>query len=138
MAFTDYFLNTITKKYAVFKGRATRSEYWFFMLFMWLILIAIVQIMGFFGKAFVAHKAGIFVFIIFYLALLLPSLAVTVRRLHDTGNSGWMILIRIIPIIGGLIIFIFTLMDSNPVANKYGKNPHLIEENLVDHLIEEF
>ncbi|GAA5513385.1 inner membrane protein YhaH [Deinococcus carri] len=57
------------------------------------------------------------------LALFLPSLAVTIRRLHDTGRSGWWVLISLIPLIGGLVLFIFLVLDSQPGPNKWGPNP---------------
>ena len=60
---------------------------------------------------------------LYYLAVLIPTLAVTVRRLHDTGRTGWWILIGLIPVIGGIVLLIFMLLDSEPGANQYGPNP---------------
>ena len=57
------------------------------------------------------------------LAVLIPSIAVTVRRLHDTGRTGWWILIGLIPVIGGIVLLIFMLLDSEPGENQYGPNP---------------
>ena len=71
----------------------------------------------------VAAKPLSFLLIIFYLAILLPTMAVGVRRLHDTGRSGWFLLISLIPIIGGIVLLVFTVTDSTPGANQYGPNP---------------
>lgn len=75
------------------------------------------------------------VMIIYVLIVFIPSLAVTVRRLHDTGKSGWYILLNLIPYVGGLIIFIFTVMDSEPGENKWGPNPK--EDYLYESEIDE-
>ena len=90
----------VLQNYADFSGRARRTEYWMFTLFNALISIAL-----------------------YALAVLVPSLAVLVRRLHDTGRSGWWMLIALIPFLGGLILFVFTVMDSEPGRNDYGPNP---------------
>ena len=66
------------------------------------------------------------IFIIYYLIVLVPSLAVAARRLHDTGKSGWMLLISLIPLIGGIILLVFMCSDSQPSDNKYGPNPKKI------------
>ncbi|MFJ9814242.1 DUF805 domain-containing protein [Streptomyces sp. NPDC101151] len=102
------------KKYAVFSGRARRKEYWLFMLFTWLIYIVLVAIGA---AAHVPYLVGIAV------VFLLPALAVTVRRLHDTGRSGWWILIGIVPLIGSIMLLVFYCSDSEAGANKYGPNP---------------
>lgn len=103
------------KKYAVFSGRARRSEYWYFVLF-YIILYAVFLGVG------IAIKAPAIVAIV-ALGLLLPAWGVTVRRLHDTGRSGWWILIGIVPLVGGIVLLVFQVMDSQPGANEYGPNP---------------
>ncbi|MFJ9869239.1 DUF805 domain-containing protein [Streptomyces sp. NPDC101165] len=102
------------KKYAVFSGRARRKEYWLFMLFAWIIYVALAVV------AAVAHAPYIVAIAVVFL---LPALGVTVRRLHDTGRSGWWILFGIVPLIGSIVLLVFYCSDSQTGANKYGPNP---------------
>lgn len=108
------------RKYAVFSGRARRREYWFFTLFNFLVAIGLsmIDVMRSGGTAEVSLLASIY-----SLAVLLPSLAVAVRRLHDVGRSGWWILIAFVPLIGLLVLLVFTLQDSQPHPNEYGPSP---------------
>ena len=103
-------------KYADFSGRATRSEYWLFTIINSVILAVLL------GLAAAISWWILAVFAVFYLAVLLPSLAVLVRRLHDTGRSGWWILISFVPF-GGIVLLIFTLMGSGG-PNDYGPEPY--------------
>jgi len=106
----------VLKKYAVFNGRARRQAFWMFFLFNFIIglvlaiLEAIVPVIRFIG-------------IIYGLGVLIPYLAVGVRRLHDTGRTGWWLLIGLIPIVGEIVLLIFFVLDSQPSDNKYGPNP---------------
>ena len=110
----------VLKKYAVFSGRARRKEYWMFVLFNILIAMGLGFIDGITGMA---SEGGMGVLGGLYnLAILIPSLAVAVRRLHDTGRSGWYLLIAFIPIIGGLILLFFMIQEGEG-ANQYGENP---------------
>ncbi|GGD78926.1 DUF805 domain-containing protein [Lacimicrobium alkaliphilum] len=112
----------VLKKYAVFTGRARRMEYWFFILFNFLIsiVLALVDTMTgtFNSEAAIGLLGGIY-----GLAVLIPGIAVTIRRLHDTGRSGWWFLLIFIPIVGGLILLVLMLFDSEPGENAYGSNP---------------
>ncbi|MEJ5867345.1 DUF805 domain-containing protein [Pseudokineococcus sp. 5B2Z-1] len=113
-------VKTVLKKYAVFSGRARRSEYWWFYLFTIIVSIPAAIIDGeIFGYAMddPAPLQGLLT-----LALLLPSLAVTVRRLHDVDRRGWWILIGIVPIVGWIVLLVFTVTDSKP-DNAYGLTP---------------
>lgn len=110
------------KKYAVFSGRARRKEYWYFVLFNMIFCFILVFADIFTGLFHEQIGFGV-LSTLYMLATLLPSLGVTVRRLHDTGRSGWWILISLVPFIGGLILLIFTLLDSKPGENQYGPNP---------------
>lgn len=105
----EYYIGAL-KKYAVFEGRATRSEYWYFFLFNLVISIIIglldVPALGF----------------LYSLAVLIPSLAVGVRRLHDVGKSGWWLLIGLIPVVGWIVLIIFAVTDSQSGTNQYGPN----------------
>jgi uncharacterized membrane protein YhaH (DUF805 family) len=105
----------VLKKYAVFSGRARRSEYWFFFLFNFLIAL----VLGLIDEA-----VGFSLFSLIYgLAVFVPGIAVSVRRLHDTGRSGWWLLLLLIPIVGPIVILIFMVLDSQPGDNLYGPNP---------------
>ncbi|MGW1216825.1 DUF805 domain-containing protein [Streptomyces sp. NPDC002499] len=106
------------KKYAVFSGRARRKEYWNFALFVGIIYV-VVLVLGLVTKqTAIVALAGVF-----YLGVLIPSLAVAVRRLHDTGRSGWWILIGLVPLAGAIVLLVFTVSDSTPGPNQYGPNP---------------
>ncbi|MEZ5607553.1 MAG: DUF805 domain-containing protein [Burkholderiaceae bacterium] len=117
----NWFL-TVLKKYAVFTGRAQRAEYWYFVL----IYTIIYFVLGFVDRLFGATRlpegpgllAGIFV-----LATLLPSLAVGARRLHDTNRSGWWLLISLVPLVGWIVLLVFTVQDGTPGDNRFGPNP---------------
>jgi len=117
----NWYLSAL-KKYAVFDGRARRKEYWFFQLFNTLILIVIVFLGGVATRNTLVSPVHIII-ILYLLAVLLPSLGVTVRRLHDIGRSGTWIFISFVPFVGGIILLVFTFMDSQPNANQYGPNP---------------
>ena len=117
---------TVLKKYAEFSGRARRKEYWMFVLMNFLvsILISIVgAVIGDTDGLIAVSLSGVYALFIF-----IPSLAVTVRRLHDTNKSGWWILITFVPLIGGLVLLIFMIMDSDPNTNAYGANPKTAPE----------
>ncbi len=110
------------RKYAQFTGRSQRSEYWYFVLF--LVLIEIVlhvldRMLGLYrAESSYGVLSGLFV-----LAMFIPHLAVGARRLHDTGRSGWWLLIGLVPIIGAIVLIVFFVQDSQPGDNAYGPNP---------------
>jgi len=113
----NYFLDAI-KKYADFSGRARRKEYWMFYL-MYIVLFIVVNIID--------SMIGAPLFtLVFVFGLFVPSLAVLVRRLHDTGRSGWMMLISLIPLVGGFIVLYFLVQDSQE-ENKFGPNPKTVK-----------
>ena len=119
----EWFIKCI-KQYADFKGRARRKEYWmFFLIYLalgFLVTFAAIPI------DVILETEGIIyitVMCLFVLAFIVPIYAVTVRRLHDTGRSGWWILINFIPYIGGIWLFVLTCLDSEPGTNKWGENP---------------
>lgn len=113
---------TALKKYAVFSGRSRRREYWYFVLFYLIIYIVLAVIDNATGSIDPQTRIGLFTGI-FSLAMLIPSLSVTVRRLHDTDRTGWWILITLIPLIGAIVLLVFLLQDSNAEANRFGANP---------------
>ena len=110
------------KQYAVFKGRARRKEYWFFALFNLIVSIVLTVVDYMTGSLDPELGVGLLSGI-YSLAILIPSLAVTVRRLHDTDRTGWWVLIAFIPFIGAIVLLVFMLLDSKPGDNRYGPNP---------------
>lgn len=118
---------SVLKKYAVFEGRARRAEYWYFCLFniiISMILSILGKAIGVFNITFGTFGSEINILSAIYgLVLLIPGLAVAVRRLHDVGKSGWMILINLIPLIGTIWILILMIRNSVPGDNEYGPNP---------------
>lgn len=112
----------VLKKYAVFSGRARRKEYWFFVLFSLIISIILSVIDGSMGQLD-PHSGMGFLSGLYGLAVLIPGIAVTVRRLHDTDRTGWWILISFIPLIGVIVLLIFLVLDSTSEDNNYGANP---------------
>ncbi|GMQ91928.1 MAG: hypothetical protein BMS9Abin11_1243 [Gammaproteobacteria bacterium] len=105
----------VLKKYAVFDGRAQRTEYWMFFLFNIIISIILTVIENAIGLPLVLSG-------LYFLAILLPSIGVAIRRLHDTGRSGWWLLIALIPFVG-IVLLIFMVLDSQSGDNEYGPNP---------------
>ena len=120
-------IKSVFSKYFDFSGRATRSEYWYFYLFNFLVFmvyyIALFAMLGSGSRDSSAVGYLSVMIIIYALVMTIPSLAVTVRRLHDTGHSGWWIFLNLIPVIGSIILFIWYITDSDPDTNEYGDNP---------------
>ncbi len=106
----------VLRQYAVFEGRSRRTEYWSFMLFHFIILIVLRIIDGLAGTSGMIST-------IYSLAVLLPAVAVSVRRLHDTDRSGWWLLATFFPFIGVVILLLFMAQDSDSKSNQYGPNP---------------
>ena len=110
------------KKYAVFSGRSRRKEYWYFVLFVIIISTVLNIIDGLIGAYERIAGVGL-LSSIFSLAILIPSIAVTVRRLHDIDRSGWWLLIALVPLVGWIVLLVFSVQESTPGSNKYGPNP---------------
>lgn len=117
MTLSEAVKTCLVDKYATFSGRATRSEYWYFILFYYLVAFCLGLIIGMTGSDF---SMAITLFIC--IPLFIPSIAVAVRRLHDTGRSGWWYFICFVPYIGGIVLFIFFCLKSDD-DNKYGPKP---------------
>ena len=107
-------VRSVLSQYAGFTGRARRSEYWFWYLATVIAYVVALIIDNILGISLVT--------IIVALAVIVPTIAVGVRRLHDTDKSGWFILIGLIPVIGAIVLIVFFVMDSGP-DNQYGPNP---------------
>lgn len=116
----NYYLSVL-KNYAVFTGRARRSEYWFFVLFNLIIAFVLGIIDGLLNLS-IGKNTGV-LGTIYSLGVFIPSIAVMVRRLHDTNRSGWWIFIGLIPIVGAIVLIIFAIQKGTPGENKYGQNP---------------
>jgi len=144
-AFNKYFLDTLKNRYAQFEGRASRSEFWYYVLFYVIGSILLGILDGALGTSYtyeiatntmatdgtevaaIAATQSIgYLSAIYSLALLVPSIAISIRRLHDTGKSGWWFLLGVIPLVNFIGIFIllfFYVQDSQPGDNAYGPNP---------------
>jgi uncharacterized membrane protein YhaH (DUF805 family) len=116
------------KKYATFVGRASRSEYWWWTLFTTIVLIGLTVptlVIGIQTSPDGGDTPGLpavpllILIALFYLAVLVPSIAVAARRLHDAGYSGWLLLLALIPSLGGLVVLVFTLLPPSPAGAKY-------------------
>lgn len=116
----------VLKKYAVFGGRARRKEYWYFFLFNALIGIVLAIVDGVTGTLVPGAGIGLLGGL-YSLAVFIPGFAVTVRRLHDTGKSGWWLLIFLVPLVGVIVFLVFMVKDSQPGENQYGPNPKVAE-----------
>jgi len=118
-AFKQYYVEVLKQQYADFNGRARRRNFWMFFLFNSIIAVVIAAITGAIGITFISS--------IYALAVLVPGIAIAVRRLHDVGKSGWWLLISLIPIVGiWLIVLLCT--DSQAGENEWGANPKEIAE----------
>jgi uncharacterized membrane protein YhaH (DUF805 family) len=113
----------VWKRYAEFTGRSRRREYWLFTLYN----IIIYMVLWIAGLVMLARSGSGMVFfavaVIYGLAVLVPNLAVTVRRLHDTDKSGWWILVALVPAVGGIILLVLLALDGTPGNNQFGPSP---------------
>lgn len=120
-------IQSFFSNYVNFKGRARRSEYWFVTLFLFLTTLGatVIDAAVFGGDIddFLFSGGWGVVGILWSLAVLLPSIALLVRRLHDSGKSAWWILIILVPFAGAIVLFVFSLLDSTPGENKHGPSP---------------
>ncbi len=113
---------SVLKNYFNFDGRARRSEYWWFQVFFCVVYFPVYLIIDR-TESFVLA----IVFVLFALAMVIPSIAVEVRRLHDVGKSGWWYFISFVPF-GGFVLFYFNVLDSEPGENEYGPCPKEMDE----------
>lgn len=105
-----------------FSGRSSRSEYWWFLLFYFLVSI-VVNILQMVLIGIGLEIVGAILSFLLLLAFIVPSISVAVRRLHDTGRSGWWILIALIPLLGALILLYFLVLGGDEDENRFGANP---------------
>jgi uncharacterized membrane protein YhaH (DUF805 family) len=112
----------VLKKYAVFTGRARRMEYWYFALFNLIVSFVLGFIDGMTGTVSQTTGLGL-LSSIYLLAVLIPGIAVSIRRLHDTDRSGWWLLLVFVPLIGAIVLIVFFVQDGKAGANQYGADP---------------
>ncbi|MGW7452197.1 DUF805 domain-containing protein [Streptomyces sp. NPDC054787] len=115
-----HYYTDVLKKYADFSGRARRQEYWMFFLFNLAALIIVAILDNVIGTYPVLY-------LIYAVAVFLPGLAVGVRRLHDTGKSGWWMLISFVPLIGGIWLIVLMASEGHAQPNQYGPNPKALQ-----------
>ena len=112
----EWYLRVVKDNYANFKGRARRKEYWMFVLFNFLFACAAVIV------DFIVGTLPL-LYVVYLLAVIIPGIAVTVRRLHDTGKSGWWYFIVLVPLIGAIWLLVLLCTDGTPGVNGYGPSP---------------
>jgi len=126
----DYWFKAI-RKYGVFRGRACRKEYWMFFLFNLIFQAVAIALDNALGIVFVKGRIYGPIYVLYSLFILIPGLAITVRRFHDTDHSGWWLLLALIPLVNlifGIIFLIWLIRDGTPGENKYGPNPKEVGE----------
>lgn len=111
----EYFIEAF-RRFADFSGRATRKEYWMFVLFYTIFYLVLATLDAFLEILFLE--------VVFYLVTVIPSISIAARRLHDTGRSGWWQLILFIPLIGLIVLIVFLAQGSHG-ENEYGPNPKM-------------
>lgn len=119
----NWYIKSI-KQYADFSGRASKTEYWMFVLFNILFCLAAMVLDNVLNLTVGNLPYGA-IYFLYVFAVLIPGIAVCVRRLHDVGKSGWMILISLVPCVGGIWLLILMLQDSLQMENEYGPIPQL-------------
>lgn len=115
----NYYLS-VWSNYAQFNGRARRAEYWNFVLFNAIACIAL-------GMLIFASSAFAILLGLYYLAVFIPGLALSIRRMHDLGKSGWYILVTLIPLVGAIWYFVMLCTEGEQGANEYGPDPKAVE-----------
>jgi uncharacterized membrane protein YhaH (DUF805 family) len=119
------------KRYADFQGRASRSEYWLFVLFVFIVAtVFVVAGVALSGGSAQPNMLVMLPYLVFLLGSLVPSLAVGFRRLHDTDRSAWWLLIGLIPLIGGVALLVFYCLPGTPGPNRFGPAPGAAPEAL--------
>lgn len=117
----------LVDKYATFSGRATRSEYWYFGLFNFLVCSGIIFLgvmMAVILRSELIAIGCIVLYGLYLLGVFIPTIAVSARRLHDKGNSGWFLLLQFLPYVGCIVLFVLFILDSQHYDNQYGLAPH--------------
>lgn len=116
----EWYLKVLKEHYADFNGRARRQEYWMFLLFNVIATIVVAIVDGL--QSLVTGVPGI-LYGLYSFGVLIPGLAVSVRRLHDLNKSGWMLLVGLIPLVGGIIVLVWMCTEGEKGTNQYGADP---------------
>ncbi|MGV1011119.1 MAG: DUF805 domain-containing protein [Flavobacterium sp.] len=122
----DWYKKVVFENYANFNGRARRAEYWWFILANMILAVVAMVIDNVAGITFGEIPYGP-VYVLYALAVFLPGLAVSVRRLHDVGKSGWFYFIALIPLVGAIWLLVLFCSEGEPGENQYGANPKAVE-----------
>jgi uncharacterized membrane protein YhaH (DUF805 family) len=118
----DWYKKVVFENYANFNGRARRSEYWYFVLANFIVAVLATILDSVLGLNFDPLPYG-YLYLIYMLAVIIPSLAVAVRRLHDVGKSGWFYFIALIPLIGAIWLLVLFFTEGDQGENQYGPDP---------------
>lgn len=121
----DWWKKVVIENYANFTGRARRSEYWYFALGQFCLIIPFyaIAMAGLLNENTALTTLGFIVYILIILATFIPALAVSVRRLHDVGRSGWFYFFALIPLIGPIVLLVWFFTEGNRFANNWGEDP---------------
>lgn len=118
----------VIKRYASCKGRARRKEFWLFVLVNYLITAACGMADNFLGlQTVLAGQTVAIITMVYTLLVLIPCLAVSIRRLHDIDKSGWWLLLALAPVVGWAWLLVYSLLEGTPCCNRYGDNPRLAD-----------
>ncbi|MBD5370371.1 MAG: DUF805 domain-containing protein [Bacteroides sp.] len=120
VTFQEAIQSALLQNYCNFSGRASRSQYWWFVLFSFIVSVVLSIVFCWSDTALNIVNSLV------SLALLLPGLGLCVRRLHDIGKSGWWVLLSLIPLVGAIILIIWYCQDSQPYPNEYGPVPNMV------------
>ena len=125
----DWWKKVVFENYANFSGRARRAEYWYFVLGQICVALPLhlISMAGMMNGGSALSIVGFAIYGLFILGTLIPTLAVSVRRLHDTNKSGWYYFIALIPAIGSIILLVWFLTDGDRFRNNYGEDPKNVD-----------
>ena len=128
-----WYLKVVKDNYANFSGRARRKEYWMFTLFNIIFLYGLILISGALTYA-TETPVFMFLYVIYALAVLIPSFGVVVRRLHDTGKSGWYYFVSLIPLVGFIWLLVLLVTEGDKGPNQYGPDPKAIDNEEIEEI----
>jgi len=122
-SFNEWYVDVLKNKYTLFTGRARRKEFWMFTLFNILVSLVISIAAAILGNIPVLGVIFAFLPLVYCLAVLVPGIALGIRRLHDTNRSGWFLLLCLIPFVGGIILLVFFVLEGTKGQNQFGPDP---------------
>ncbi|MGF7480665.1 DUF805 domain-containing protein [Providencia sp. SP181] len=123
----NWYLDVLRNNYANFEGRAKRKKYWMFTLFNPIIFLVLIILISISMDSYTVEIGSIgyiasIILVIYSLGIIVPSIAVTIKHLHDIDKSGWWYLISFVPF-GGIVLFVFSILDGTPSNNRFGPDP---------------